>query len=68
MVANADNHNRIIDLLLRKGPWKRSKACDGESLWYDDRVFFYTAAIVDPRDSFDSSSNNDYGGTPFASM
>ena len=24
-MANADNHNRIIDLLLRRGPWKRSK-------------------------------------------
>ena len=33
VVANADNHNRIIDLLLRKGPWKRSESFHGE-LWY----------------------------------
>jgi len=30
VVANAEYHNRIIDLLLRKGPWKRREPLNGE--------------------------------------
>ena len=29
MVANAENHNRIVDLLLRKGPWRRGEVVPG---------------------------------------